>query len=312
VAGLDFCAVSDHAFELVDAMWAHSKQVTNHVNRPGRFVTFQAYEWSGNTQQGGDHNCYFLEDDPPLYRSTNYYCPNNLQMGHDPAPKLAHVTDVFSALHRHLTDKNVFCIPHFGGRKGNPDFHDPKVQRMIEIFSEHRRSEDWATTYLTRAHRLGIMASTDGHFGNPGHGYLKPSYDWENQEIGMAALAVRAAAHTRRSIFHALYDRRVYATSGDRIILDFRADGRPMGSAFKAATAPELSVELAGTALITRVEIKKNSQLVHASEPGTMQATLKWRDPDFDPSKSCYYYARVEQANGEEAISSPIWLVTAP
>jgi len=309
VAGLDFCAVSDHAFELVDAMWAHSKQVTNRANRPGRFVTFQAYEWSGTTQQGGDHNCYFLDHDPPLYRSTNYYCPDNLQMGHDAAPKLAHVTDLFAALNRHLTDKNVFCIPHFGGRKGNPEFHDPKVQRMIEIFSEHRRSEDWATTHLTRGHRLGIMASTDNHFGNPGHGYLKPSYDWALQEIGMAALAVRAPAHTRRSIFHALYDRRVYATSGDRIILDFTADGHPMGSEFNTATAPELSVEVAGTAVIKRIEIKKNSQLVHTSEPCTREATLRWQDPDFDAAQACYYYVRVEQANGEEAISSPIWLV---
>ena len=106
--------------------------------------------------------------------------------------------DIQDTMRKHLKDKNVFCIPHFGGRKGNPDFHDPKVQRMIEIFSEHRRSEDWATTYLTRGRRLGIMASTDGHFGNPGHGYLKPSYDWEHQEIGMAALALRAPAHSHR------------------------------------------------------------------------------------------------------------------
>ncbi len=308
VAGLDFCAVSDHAFELVDAMWEHSKRVTNRLNKPGRFVTFQAYEWSGTTKQGGDHNCYFLDDDPPLYRSTNYYCPDNLQMGHDPAPKLAHVTDVFAALNRHLADKNVFCIPHFGGRKGNPNFHDPKVQRMIEIFSEHRRSEDWATEHLTRGSRLGIMASTDGHFGNPGHGYLKPSYDWEHQEIGMAALAVRATEHTRPSIFHALYDRHVYATSGDRILLDFKADGRPMGSEFQTPSAPLLEVDVVGTAPIMHVEIKKNSQIVHAFEPGVAEATLKWRDPSFDPSAGCYYYVRIEQENGEEAISSPIWL----
>ncbi len=308
MAGLDFCAVSDHAFELVDAMWEHSKKVTNRLNKPGRFVTFQAYEWSGTTKQGGDHNCYFLDDDPPLYRSTNYYCPDNLQMGHDPAPKLAHVNDVFTALKKHLKDKDVFCIPHFGGRKGNPEFHDPKVQRMIEIFSEHRRSEDWATEHLTRGHRLGIMASTDGHFGNPGHGYLKPSYDWEHQEIGMAALAVRAAEHTRESIFRALYDRHVYATSGDRILLDFTAEGRPMGSEFQAASAPPLEVEVVGTAAIRRIEIKKDSEVVHAIEPGAVEATLKWRDPAFDPAKPCYYYVRIEQENGEEAISSPIWL----
>ena len=308
VAGLDFCALTDHAFEIVNAMWEHSKNMTNRVNRPGRFVTFQAYEWSGNTKQGGDHNCYFLEDDPPLYRSTNYYCPDNLQMGHDPAPKLAHVENVFVALKKHLTDKNVFCIPHFGGRKGNPSFHDPKVQRLIEIFSEHRRSEDWATTFLTRNYRLGIIASTDGHFGNPGYGYLRPTYDWDRQEIGMAALAVRAAEHTRPSIFRALYDRHVYATSGDRILLDFKANGRPMGAEFDSAEAPELEIDVVGTAPILRIEIKKDSKVVHTVEPGAMEATLQWRDIGFDASEPCYYYVRIVQQNGEEAISSPVWL----
>ncbi|NLS91231.1 MAG: DUF3604 domain-containing protein [Planctomycetaceae bacterium] len=308
VAGLDFCAVSDHAFELVDAMWEHTKKVTNRANRPGRFVTFQAYEWSGNTPLGGDHNCYFLDDDPPLHRSTNYYCPDNLQMGHDPAPKLERVSDVLAALSKHLTDKNVICIPHFGGRKGNPEYHDPKVQRLIEIFSEHRRSEDWATTFLARGYRLGIMASSDGHFGNPGHGYLRPTYDWEQQEIGMAAVAVRAKEHTRESIFRALYDRHVYATSGDRIVLDFTANGQPMGSELQGTSAPLLEVEAVGTAAIARIEIKKNSAVVHTIEPRAVQAAIEWRDPDFDPARACYYYVRIEQENGEEAISSPIWL----
>jgi len=308
VAGLDFAAVTDHAFELVDAMWAHSKAVTNRANQPGRFVTFQAYEWSGTTKQGGDHNCYFLGADPPLYRSTNYYCPDNLQMGHDPAPKLAHVTDLFAALERHLTDRNVFCIPHFGGRRGNPDYHNSKVQRLIEIFSEHRRSEDWATTHLIAGSRLGIMASTDNHFGNPGYGYLKPTYDWPNQEIGMAALAVQTPEHTREAIFHALYDRRVYATSGERIVLDFSVNGQPMGSELSADSPPLLAVEVIGTAPIASVEIKRNSRTVHTLEPGTTEARLQWRDTQFNPDRPCYYYVRIVQQDGEEAISSPVWL----
>jgi hypothetical protein len=307
-AGLDFCAVTDHAFELIDEMWAHSKLVTNRVNRPGRFVTFQAYEWSGVTPLGGDHNCYFLEADPPLYRSTSYYTPENLQMYHGPDPMLRHVTDVFAKLNEHLRNKDVFCIPHYGGRRGNPDFHDPKVQRMIEIFSEHRRSEDWATTFLTKGHRLGIMASTDGHFGNPGNGYLKPTYDWATQEIGMAALAVYAPEHTRESIFRTLYDRCVYATSGDRIILDFQVDGHPMGSEFQSTQAPLVAIQATGTARIRRVEIKKNSQIVHTVEPGETSVRIEWRDPDFQPNRSDYYYVRVVQENDEEAISSPVWV----
>ena len=307
-AGLDFCAVSDHDFEIVDEMWEHSKQVTNRRNEPGRFVTFNAYEWSGNTDVGGDHNVYFLEDDPPLYRSDNYYDPRNLQMYHGPDPKLPHVTDVFAKLAERLGDKDVFCVPHYGGRRGNPTWHDPKVQRLIEIFSEHRRSEDWAITFLTQGRRLGIIASTDNHYGNPGCGYLRPTHDWDTQEIGMAAVAVYAANRTRESIFHALYDRHVYATSGDRIILDFRCDGYPMGSEYRTDVPPLVTVEAVGTAPITRVEVKKQSQTVSTYEPRERAVSVRWRDGDFRPGQSCYYYARVVQDNNEEAISSPIWV----
>ncbi len=308
VAGLDFCAVTDHAFEVLDEMWEHSKKITNRAYRPGRFVTFQAFEWSGITPLGGDQNCYFLEDDPPILRSTSYYTPSNLQMYHGAAPKLAHVNDVFSELNKRLRDRNVFCIPHYGGRQGNPQFHDERVQRMIEIFSEHRRSEDWASKFLQRGHRLGIMASTDGHYGNPGYGYLKPSFDWDRQEIGMAAVAVYAAERTRQSIFHALYDRRVYATSGERILLDFRADDHPMGSEYRTDAPPQLSIRAVGTAPIERIEIKKNGEIAVTIQPQQPAVEHRWRDERFQPGECCYYYVRVLQSDGEEAISSPVWM----
>ena len=186
---------------------------------------------------GGDHNVYFLGDDPPIYRSPLMYHPQNYQMDHD-GPKVDHVTKLFELLRENFEPGTVFCIPHWGGRRGNPQWHDPQVQRLIEIFSEHRRSEDWAGTFLTAGHRLGIMASGDNHSGNPGYGCLKPSHNWDTQEIGMALIAVQAEQLTRESIFRALYDRRVYATSGARILLDFRVAGQPMGSEVRTDDAP--------------------------------------------------------------------------
>ena len=308
VAGLDFCAVTDHAFELLDEMWAHSKSVTNRTNQPGRFVTFNGYEWSGKTPVGGDHNVYFLEDDPPLYRSTSYYDPRNLQMYHGPEPKVRDAKELYAKLVARLRDKNVFCVPHWGGRHGNPDFHDTRVERLIEIISEHRRSEDWATRFLARGRRLGIIACTDNHYGNPGYGYLQKVRDWKTQEIGMAAVAVYAEEHTRRSIFRALYDRRCYATTGARIILDVESDGHAMGSEVRTGSPPHLRVVAVGTARIARVEIKKDSKVVHAIRPDTTTVDLAWRDAGFRPDQPCYYYVRLVQVDNEEAISSPIWI----
>ena len=312
VAALDFCAVCDHAFEMSDEMWAGSKAVTNRRNKPGRFVTFNAYEWSGAAGIGGDHNVYWLDDDPPIYRSNTLYHRLNLQVYHGPAPKVGHVEDLLGKLEEKFTDKNVFCIPHRGGRAGNAKWHNPKVQRLVEIYSEHFRSEAWAAEFLKRGHRLGIMASSDDHYGNPGYGYLKRGADsgsaFEPGEIGMGLVAVYAERRTRESVFTALYDRRCYATSGDRIILEFMADGRIMGSEFKAVGSPLFAVRAAGTAEITRVEIKKNAQIVLTAEPNKRHVELSWTDPEFDRDETAFYYVRIVQDNNEEAISSPIWV----
>lgn len=311
VAGLDFCAVTDHAFEVRDEMWEHTKKVNNAAHRPGQFITFHAFEWSGMTPLGGDHNVFFLEDDPPIYRSTLMYHEHNYQMQHD-VPKQETIEDVYVEMLQRLTDKNIFCIPHYGGRRGNPAHHSPEVQRMIEVFSEHRRSEDWASQFLTQGYRLGIMASTDGHYGNPGYGFLRYSNEEQalsDMEIGMAAVAVYAPERSREAIFKSLYDRRVYATSGDRIILDFSVDGHPMGSEFTCDTAPTMSVHATGTAPINRVEFKKNGVVLQVVNPNA--STLKdlsWKDPVFKPGETAYYYVRIVQDNGEEAISSPVWV----
>jgi hypothetical protein len=229
-------------------------------------------------------------------------------MDHQTESKTPHITDVFDKLATRLRDRDVFCIPHYGGRAGNPKWHHPAVQRMIEIFSEHRRSEDWAGTFLKKGYRMGIIASTDGHYGNPGYGYLKPTYHWESQEIGMAAVGLYATERTRESVFRALYDRHVYATSGDRIILDVRADGHPMGSEYRTPLPPTVTVEVLGTAPLSRIEIKKDSEVVHTAQPNGPSERIQWRDPDFRSGRTCYYYVRVLQANDEEAISSPIWV----
>ncbi|NIP24777.1 MAG: DUF3604 domain-containing protein [Phycisphaerae bacterium] len=310
-AALDFCAVSDHAFEMTEEMWTHSKAVTNRVNRPGRFVTFNAYEWSGTANVGGDHNVYWLDEDPPIYRSKTAYNKLNPQLYHGPDPKVGHIEELFAILQDRLRDKNVFCIPHRGGRAGNPKWHNPKVQRLIEIYSEHFRSQPWAAEFLKKGHRVGIMASSDNHYGNPGYGYLKRGRDkssaFEPEEVGMGLIAVYAERLTRKSIFTALYDRYCYATSGDRIILEFTAGGHVMGSEFKSVESPVFAVSAVGTADITRVVINKNGEMVFTAEPNKRYFELSWRDKDFDKSQTSFYYVRIFQANNEEAISSPIW-----
>ncbi|HIF06099.1 MAG TPA: DUF3604 domain-containing protein [Gemmatimonadetes bacterium] len=307
-AGLDFCAVTDHAFEVTDAQWAHSKEITNEWYRPGEFVTLQAYEWSGLTELGGDHNVFFVENDPPILRSRSYYDARNLEMYHGVEPQPEHIDDLFLRLEGISGGGDIFAIPHWGGRRANPEFHHPELQRMVEIFSEHRRSAEWAMQFLQNGQRLGIIASTDGHYGNPGYGFLRPARSDRPQEIGHAAVAVYAVDRTRESLFRALYERRTYGTSGERILLAFDVDGHAMGSEFVSEATPMIEVEVVGTAAIERVDVTKDTRVVHSVAGSGESLKFRWTDPDFKPGDSAFYFVRALQADGEEAVSSPVWI----
>jgi hypothetical protein len=317
ISGLDFCAVTNHSENLRSIEWEEYKKVTKEFNEPGRFVTIPSYEWSGAYENGGDHNVYFLEDDPPIYRSRanfNYHNYNNYQ-GTD--IQANHIEDLYLMLAQHFTGKNIIVIPHYGGRRGNKNWHNPTFERLIEVYSDHQRSEAWVQGYLEAGWKTGIMASSDNHNGKPGYSitFTKssselPDIDWHKEEIGTSLIAVYAEGLQRKSIFDAMYDRHCYATSGDRILLDFRVNGDVMGSEITSNSFPEIHIEIKGTDTIRKVEIKKNNQIVKEFLPGAMDYNLRWIDKDFKENESCFYYVRVVQENNEEAISSPVWVNT--
>ena len=307
VGALDVCALSDHAFELTTPMWEKSKAATNAAYEPGRFTTFNGYEWSGFSKVGGDHNVYWLDEQPPIFRSTSYYDPRNYHMGHDESTRAPHLKDLYARLREHLQDKNVFCIPHRGGRAANPAWHDPKVQRLIECYCEHFRSRGWGEKFLAKGFRLGLVGSSDGHYGNPGYGFLKPH---RRDLVGEGLVCILAPENRRRPVFSALYDRHCYATTGDRIVLDFRLNGRLMGSEVEVSGEPELAVTVHGTAKIKEVRVLRNNAPVRTVSPEALDATFSWRDSELPEGEACYYHVHVIQQNKEEAVSSPIWVTS--
>ena len=88
--------------------WRRQQDAARNYHDPGKFVTFLGYEWSGGSDRGGDHNIYFLDDQHPLVYEGDL---NQLFQRLAAAPK-----------------RSAFVIPHVGGRTGNWDFHDPRVQ----------------------------------------------------------------------------------------------------------------------------------------------------------------------------------------
>lgn len=316
-AALDFCAISDHAYITTDEMWEEIQETTRRHHRPGEYVTFLGYEWSGPREVGGDHNVYTTADEMPLFRSFLQYNYRNFRQYHGAERQAGHVEDLFRALAENFRDENLLTIPHYGGRPGNPEWHNERLQRGIEIFSDHRRSEDWVSTFLERGHRVGVVASTDNHSGNAGYGVRRRDVTrgrdgtlfsrFSPAERGTALLAVHAGELTRESVFQGIYHRRTYATTGERIAVRLEVAGAPMGSEVRAEGPVSMSAAVAGTDTIRRIRVVKSGRVLYSVDPMGDEAAFEFVDPDGAP-EGAYYYLDLVQDDGEKAVSSPVWV----
>ncbi|MGH7248394.1 MAG: hypothetical protein ACREH9_09845, partial [Pseudomonadota bacterium] len=100
--------------------------------------------------------------------------------------------------------------------------------------------------------------------------------------------------------------RHAYAAT-DNIIVDVRIGEHLMGDIFSSHEIPVLKVKVEGTGPIARIEVIKNNTFVDTVRPQGSAASFEFRDNAIQPGES-YYYVRVEQARGQLAWSSPIWV----
>ncbi|MDP6778622.1 MAG: DUF3604 domain-containing protein [Candidatus Latescibacteria bacterium] len=250
-AMVDFVGHQGNDFQITRAVWEEIKKQANTQHDPGRFVTFAGYEWSGNTPVGGDRNVYFLGDDGPLHRSSHVLIPDEPDRDTD----CLHVTELFEA----LRGIDALAIPHVGGRYANLTWHDPEVEPVIEVYSEWGEFEWFLEEALAKGHKVGFTAGSDDHKGRPGAGHCGGG----SFGVYGGLTCILARELTRAGLFEALKVRRCYGTTGQRIVLDVRADGHPMGSEFDATEPPEISVRVVGTAPIERIDVFRGAEPVY-------------------------------------------------
>jgi hypothetical protein len=255
VAALDFISHCGNDFQITREHWRETKDAVRRYHEPGRYITFLAYEWSGNTPAGGDHNVYYRGDDGPLHRSSHWQLADHADAGDDRYP--------ISELHSTLRGRDdVMIVPHVGGRQANLDFLDAAYSPLIEIASVHGVFEWFAEDALRRGLRVGFIANGDDHTGRPGASY--PSGSDVHFSIRGGLVGVYAEELTREALWEALWARRCYGTTGERMILRVDADGHPMGSEFTATSPPLIETEVIGTAPLESVELRRGPHTVYA------------------------------------------------
>ena len=248
---VDFAGHQGNDFQITRAVWDEIKHQANTQDEAGAFVALVGYEWSGNTPLGGDHNVYYPGEDGPLHRSSRELIDDTSDRDSD----CAHLLDLYEA----LKSQDALLVPHVGGRYANLDWHDPRLEPVIEVYSNWGEFEWFLEEALENGYRVGFVAGSDDHKGRPGAAH--PGRGAFGCYGGLTCILAQELSRT--GIFEALRARRCYGTTGQRIILDVRADGHPMGSEIRADEPPEFVVECVGTAPIERVHLMRGTEEVY-------------------------------------------------
>lgn len=344
VSGLDFAATADHWSSLGPPGYEENVRWAEEANRPGQFVTLFADERNPKGLMG-HHNVYFqTREDFERFAWFTYdpeYVPDYERRFYEELPRrspdgamvVPHHTGISFGRGSAAIDAEAF------GRSGLPE----RMRPVMEVFSMHGQSEryapgeplsyerhrntelegrvnrsvpgpHYARDYWKQGYKLGVIGSSDCHSGQPGRSFS-----------GIAG--VMAGALTRTAVFQAVRDRRCYATTGERILLEFRVAGTPMGRTITSRPGDRLAVTLTvyGTTPLTSVQVLRYRfgvdeefvPVISEEGGGRLDASLSVED---EFSGHCMYYARVfqepypgiPQAHNENypgaAWTSPIWV----
>ncbi|MEW5979623.1 MAG: DUF3604 domain-containing protein [Acidobacteriota bacterium] len=335
---LDFACLTEH--DPTDDIWEKIKEKARELYEPGRFVTMSAYEWTAHSLHEGHKNVYYKDFEGPVFRSPWVW---NLKERRTLTPdelKALGPSQTWSA--RDLWGKlrqfgrPAMTIPHHPASAVYPvpwDHYDPEFQRCVEIYSSWGSSENpesprqiintdyirgagvghFVKDALAAGQRLGFVGASDSHSGRPGYPahwkkYAENDYStWDSDAYSGGITGLYVEESSREAVFDALRNRRCYATTGRRIVLNFKANDHWMGEEIESKDAPHFAIEVIGTGPIDVVTLVKNG-VDHIQWPaGQREFKMEYGKTE-TPRDVDYYYVRVVQKDGEMAWSSPIWI----
>ncbi|MCK6447693.1 MAG: DUF3604 domain-containing protein [Planctomycetes bacterium] len=307
-AALDVVALTDHDHWGLLPLSQHPELVREIVDaaraaeRPGAFTALVGFEWT--SWLWGHRNVVWFDERDTILSSLDerFDAPDELRAA--------------------LRGQPAISIPHHPA--GGPialDWStalDTEVEPLVEICSAHGVSEaldspapiyaavreGFARDALERGARFGVLASGDSHDGHPGLCHLGGHYPTG----GVAA--VLAESNTRESLLAALRARRVYATSGPRIVLRVAIANHRMGeivAASEVAGEVPLYVNALGTAPIATIEVVRKGDRTSRIE-GTGQSEFALGGTLSGLVSGDWVYVRVTQTDGGLAWSSPIFV----
>lgn len=320
--GYDFMGITDHGYSLTEIYWRKNLRLAEFYNDPPHFVVFPSMEWTLSNGKRyeigrgvGHRNIIFATT-----ADARKFIRNQDEVYSSKSPETANAEKLW----KRIRSAGIRCIaiPHHPADAVHAccwETRDEEIEPLVEIFqcrgnAEYRgaprmvniaRHEPTANDkafidYALREkkHKLGFIASGDHN----------------NIGVGLACVWVKEV--DRDGIFEALRARRVFATTGDQIKIDFRINDALQGQAIDSSSPPRLTFDIEAVDRIWRVDILRNSRVIHSIRPGDQRPedavtrfSAAFTDQEYSQEKDVrYYYVRVIQENEQIGWSSPVWV----
>jgi hypothetical protein len=348
LAGLDFLGTSDHTdigkiyspYE-----WWHTQRQVDAFHAPGSFASLYAYEREQPFPWGHRNIVFARRGGPLVYINRAYYRQSPWQQSLPVAPGIQPIlpAELWDLLRRYPHPAAI--ISHTGATGMGTDWTrydqgiDNTLENTVEIFQGARVSYEGLgapqpTVGLRQSenytpHKLAgdehpkppePITDFDAGFKKP-QGFNNGLYQKALQsghKLGVFASSDHIATHTsfggvyveaftREAIIEGFKARRTCAAT-DKIFVELSCGPHLMGEVVKTSAKPVLTFRVEGTAPVKRLTIVRNEQDHHVIEPGARSVSASWTDPAPLQGEN-RYYLRIEQADGNMAWSSPLWII---
>jgi hypothetical protein len=313
---LDVAAVTDHTPGAAD--WTETVAVGDEFDEAGEFVTVPAWEWSATD---GHVNLYLRSPDvdagPAVADPDEWPDFGHFAASDDVPQARSWPSDAIVAPHH--TNTRSAARKESGERYWNT--YDWSVENdrieLVEVvqgrgcFETDDPDPAWdvrdggygasVRDALAAGYRVGFVAGTDNHLGQPTRDGSEPRY------AGLTC--VLAEERSREAVWTAMDRHRTYATTGVPIVCEFGLEGTGPGGelAVEDGGALEFEAALYGTAPIERVEVISDGECVWADEPDALDVRAAGDLPGPSGEWS-YYYLRLRQRDGNMAWLTPVWV----
>ena len=340
LAKIDYLGTSDHtdiAKKYDPYEWWHNQRMHDALHSPGRFNTMYVYEREQRWPWGHRNVVFADRGGPVVYIKRATYRNSPWQSVFPVKPGVGEILpyELWDILENY--GKPVAVISHTGASGMGTDWGKYErigyaSENVIEIFQGARVSyEGEGAPQPTAGLKPGEKYTINGDgvanksvppgpildFGKYRTGTYQSALEM-GHKLGVFASSDHIAQHTsyggvyceeftREGIIEALDQRRTIAAT-DKIYLNFTCNDKPLGSILETEGDPKLWFRVDGTAPIRRITVVRNEEdwkTFGPFEKTTFEKEL------FDGAMlegENRYYIRVEQADGNMAWSSPVWV----